>query len=50
MSFKFPLKKVCWKEEKNKNSLWLHGDGLKQFLTMNPMEKDKKQCTKLQKT
>ena len=28
---------------KKEKSFWLHGDGLKQLLTMNPMEKHKKQ-------
>ena len=27
---------------KKEKSFWLHGDGLKQLLTMNPMEKHKK--------
>ena len=42
MRFKFPLKKMYWKEEKKGKSFWLHADGLKLFLTMNPMEKPKK--------
>ena len=45
MSFNIPLKIMYWKEEKRKY-FWLHGDGLKQFPTMSPMEKHKKTMNK----
>ena len=35
---------------KNKKSCWLHVDGLKLLLTVNPMERLKKRQTKLHKT
>ena len=31
------IEKMYWKKKKGK-SFWLHGDGLKELLTMNPME------------
>ena len=45
MSFKFPLKKCNGWRKKGK-SFWLHGDGLKLLLTMNPMEKLKNTMNK----
>ena len=36
-SFKIPLKIIYWVYEKEKKLIWLHGDGLKILLTMNPM-------------
>ena len=38
MSFKFPFKNVLEGRKKEKSFL-LHGDGLNQLLTMNPMGK-----------
>ena len=40
LSSKIPLKQ-CTERKKKKKSFWFHGDGLKQFLTMNPMGKHK---------
>ena len=40
MRFETPLKNRMGK--KKKHLFWLHGDGLKELLTMNPIEKHKK--------
>ena len=40
MRFKIPLK-IIYVQRKEK-SFWLHGDGLKELLNMNPIEKHKK--------
>ena len=39
MSSKVSLKNIYRKEAKRKILYWLHADGLKLLLTMNPMEK-----------
>ena len=39
MSFKLTLKTIYHVKKEKGKSFWLHGDGLKCFLTMNPMEK-----------
>ena len=44
-SFKVPLKNVSIRSKKEK-SYWLHADGLKLLLTMNPMEKLKNTMNK----
>ena len=38
-SFNFPLKKTVREGRTNEKLYWLHADGLKLLLTMNPMEK-----------
>ena len=46
MSFKFPLKKNEVYGRKKEKSFSLHGDGLKQLLTIIPMEKHLKKTNK----
>ena len=41
-SFKIPLKIIYGVKGKREKSFWLHGDGLKELRTMNPMENHKK--------
>ena len=43
------IEKNVLERRKKKKPFWLHADGLKLLLTMNPMEKLKKTMKKLQK-
>ena len=40
------IEKNIWEGRKREKSYWLHADGLKLFLTMNPMEKLKNNMNK----
>ena len=47
MSSKVSLKKIYRREAKKENLYWLHADGLKLLLTMNPLEKIENSMNKI---